>query len=594
MTKTVIDFETYYDGEVSVSELGNRNYTKKADAYIAAVTIGNEVLCGTIAEVGPILEQLAKDPKVEFWAANSEFDRGFFEKHVGKAVNPWKCLLDLGSYHQMPRDLAGLAKTVLHVDLNKNVRDMMKGIHYEDLSDEAKLKVQNYCSEDVQVSAEILAQLGPMDPMEEAVSLHTRMTNARGVYIDTDLVEEDKTRLEQAHFDSLKAIPWHEDAAPLSYRQLALYCSKQGIPCPKKTNKKDEECMDLMSEHPKLNEVLTNMRRVRQFNMMIKKLETMMLRVDTDTNVMPLSLVYCGAPHTRRWSSQGFNLQNLDKQPVPMPNGETVWTRNWLHARPGKKFLILDFSQVEPRCLNWLVGNKPLLEAMKQGYSYYEAYASAARNWRGAPGSLKAEFGKQKYTLLKNECLGLGYGMGWEKFIAYALQNGAVVEPEVAKKTVEMFRKGNPLVTAFWKQWDNELRKHIQSKEKSLEIELPAGGLLRYFHMCFSSKGAVGFVVKGDHSHLSKSYLWGGVVTENLCQRMSRDLIASKVPVLERSGLPCLFHSHDEVILEVDEGTEKSMVDAKESAIRIMCQAPEWAEGLPLQVEGDYADSYCK
>jgi DNA polymerase bacteriophage-type len=594
-TKVVIDYESFYDGETSVTELGNRNYAAKADAYIGAVTVGDEVHCGTLKEIGPLCDQLAKDPSVELWAANSNFDRSFFEKYHGPAVNDWGCILDLGSFNQCPRDLAGLAKTVLRKEMDKSTRDQMKGVHYEELSEAAKEKVQQYCADDVIAAAQILEQLTPMTVAEDAISKYTRMTNRRGICVDVDLVEEDKTRLAEMNFCALKAIPWHDSAAPLSYRQLQMWCSTQGLPCPKSTSKKDEECQELMSENPRLNEMLGTMRRLRQSNMMLKKLELMMKRIG-DKNIMPLDLIYCGAPHTRRWSSQGFNIQNLDKEPVKVHNekNETVWTRNWLVPRPGKKFLILDFAQIEPRCLNWLAGNTPLLEAMHAGFSYYEAYASAARGWKGAAGSLKAEYGKQKYTLLKNECLGLGYGMGVDKFIAYNAQSGAIITAEEAKKTVAMFRSSNKCVTDLWEKLDGFLTSGIRDKEKHLAIDLPNGEPIHYFNMARTAKGAIGFVIKGDRSHLSKSYLWGGVVTENLCQRMSRDLLATAIPKLEAAGLPVIFSSHDEVIIEVEANTDKQKLEAKSNACKILCTPPDWAEGLPLQVEGDWADSYCK
>jgi len=592
MKKVIVDFETYYDGEVSVTELGNKNYVKCADAYIVAATVGDEVHCDTIEKMGPTLEQMARDPQLEFWAANSNFDQGFSDKYWGPTVHPWQCLLDLGSFNQCPRDLAGLAKSVLREDVDKSVRDAMKGQEYDELSPEAQLKVQQYCADDVQVSARLLEALPPMTSTEAAIAAHTRMTNRRGISVNVDLVEEDKTKLEEMRFLALKAIPWHNDAAPLSYRQLSQWCSGQGIPCPKSTSKKDEECSELMSSHPKLNEMLGTMRRLRQSNMMLKKLESMMQRVDPDTNIMPLDLIYCGAPHTRRWSSQGFNVQNLDKEPVQVGNGETVWTRNWLVPRPGKKFYIIDLAQIEPRCLNWLCQNDEMMEALRNGFSYYEAYCTAARGWRGAPGSIKAEYGKQKYTLLKNESLGCGYGMGWEKFISYSAQNGLSVLPEDAKKTIAVFRKNNPKVTAFWEMLDGEITRGIRDKEKHLAIDLPNGEPLHYFNMARTSKGAIAFVIKGDRSHNSKTYLWGGVVTENVCQRMSRDILAGAVLSLEGDGFPVIFTSHDEAVLEVD--ADAANKDTEKQIFETFTRTPEWAPGLPLGAEGNWADSYCK
>jgi DNA polymerase len=72
---------------------------------------------------------------------------------------------------------------------------------------------------------------------------------------------------------------------------------------------------------------------------------------------------------------------------------------------------------------------------------------------------------------------------------------------------------------------------------------------------------------------------------------MARDVIAEAIIRLESAGLPVLFHAHDEVILEVDLDNKE---EAKAEAIRLMTQTPEWAEGLPLAVEGDFCDRYTK
>jgi len=56
MKKAFVDFETHYSDDVSVVEQGNDNYIAAADAYIVAAAVeGEEVDCGTLAEMGPKL-----------------------------------------------------------------------------------------------------------------------------------------------------------------------------------------------------------------------------------------------------------------------------------------------------------------------------------------------------------------------------------------------------------------------------------------------------------------------------------------------------------------------------------------------------------
>lgn len=593
MTDCDIDYESFYDKTISVTSQGNVNYMRDADAYIVAAVVGDEVLCGTIAEMGPTMEQIVKDPTVQCWAANSNFDEGWSDKYYGPSAHHWQCVLDLGAYHQYPRYLSGLVKVTTGRPMDKSTRDEMKGVHYESLSEEKKLHVQQYCINDVIRMREARLALPPMSAMETKIAAHTRMMNRRGVHINVDLVEEDKTKMEQMRFDATKAIPWHLDGAILSYPQLEKWCHSKGIPCPKSTSKTDEDCADLMSEHPELNEVLTTMRRFRKANTLLKKVETLMARV-SDDGVMPLDILYCGAPHTRRWSSKGFNIQNLDKAPMKVTDELSVWTRNWIVPPPGHEFLILDFAQVEPRCLNWLCGNTEMMEALRHGFSYYEAYYRASRGWKGDKGTLKAYLKETggNYTKLKNEALGCGYGMGWKKYITYA-----GVEAAEAKKVIDGFRKQNPKVVAFWRKLDNLIISAARDKARHLAITMPSGDLLQYFNVRVSpQRGYEGFTIKGEFSENNKQpSLWGGTLTENVTQRFARDVLAESIVRLEENGFPVAFHAHDEVILIVPKETDEAKRAAvKREAERLTAMAPAWASDIPLGVEGDYAPCYTK
>jgi DNA polymerase len=603
MKNCIIDFETYYDKDVSVVTLGTPNYVKQADAYIVGLTVEGEAHCGTLAEMGPVCEQIAKDPQIRPVAANSNFDQAWWEKYYPPFKNDFHCLLDHSAYHQMPRNLAGLAGALLGHKVDKTTRDEMKGVRYEDLPADEQEAVQKYCLNDCLVEEECLQKLAPMSSFEEEVAAHTRLINRRGIRIDTDLVSTDKTKLEAMRFEAFKSIPWHADYPPLSYPALVRYCGTRNIAVPKSLAKTDEECADMISENEELAKIIGDMRRFRRANTMIKKAEMLLGRV-TEEGVLAMDLLYCGAPHTRRWSSKGFNVQNLDKEPLVTGRvchdlnnpseytDETVWTRRWIVPRPGYTFLILDFAQIEPRCLNWLCGNDEMMEALRNGFSYYEAYVRASKQekrvgWSGTPGALKKEVGVARYTKIKNESLGCGYGMGASKYTTYA----KVAEDE-AKEIVDGFRKSNLKVVAFWRKLDNLIITAARDKSKCLAMELPSGDLLRHFNVRSSGRGYESFTVKGDFSHNSRQpRLWGGTLTENVTQRMARDVLASAIVRLEKAGLRVAFHCHDEVILEVPVSSKD---EARKEAEQILRTPPEWASDLPLNVEGDFADSYTK
>jgi DNA polymerase len=614
MKNAVIDFETYYDKDISVVNQGTPNYVAAADAYVVGVLVDGQAQCGTLAEMGELCANLAADPAVRPVAANSNFDQAWWEKYWPAFKQEWFCLLDLAAFNQHPRNLASLAGVVLGEKVDKKTRDVMKGVRYEDLPDEpsadsglpSKNQVQEYCNNDCIKEAECLAKLPPMSLIEERIAAHTRAINRRGVAINVELVDSDKTKLEAMRFEAFKALPWHADFPPLSYQALARHCASRGIEVPKSLAKTDEECSDLMTDNAELAGLVGSMRRYRRSNTMLCKIESLKARV-TEDGIMPLDMLYCGAPHTRRWSSKGFNIQNLDKEPlvtrevVTMPGGhpdnevtkkETVWSRNWVVPRPGHLFLPLDYAQVEPRCLNWLAENNEMLDAMRKGYSVYEAFAMKSEGWRGEPGTIKEALGKKRYTLLKNRVLGLGYGMGSAKFEDYVRTNGGSITPEESKKIVAGFRVDNREIVKLWNRLDNLIANAARDKSHHLAMEMPSGDLLQYFNIRGTGGGHQGYVTKGDFGFTSKqNRLWGGTLTENVTQRMARDLLASAIVRLEEAGLRVAFTVHDEVILEIPIDSKE---EAREEAIRIMTTPPEWAADLPLGVEGEFCTAYTK
>lgn len=600
MRKAYVDYETYFDDDVSVVTQGNDNYIAAADAYIVSCAVeGEDVHCGTIKEMGPRIEQMSLDPTLEPWAANSNFDQQWGEKYGWTFRNPWQCALDLSAFHQLPRNLAGFVKQTTGEVMDKGIRDRMRGVRYEDLSVEEQDNMQRYCARDIVEMAAAIDSVKPMTTVERRIAEYTRKSNRRGILMDVDRVKKDRMAIEEAQHDAFKAVPWNQSAALGSPGALQEWCVENGIPAPSSRAKTDEYCNQLMREYPKLAEVMGSLRLHNKANTMMKKIDALLRRVRPD-NVLPNDLFYCGAPHTRRWSSRGFNIQNLEKTATEF-GGRKVFPRNWIVPRPGKIFLILDFAQIEPRCLNWLAGNFELLEAMKNGYNYYEAYLRMARNWQGAPGTLKAELkktygadaGGKQYTLIKNECLGCGYGMGWSRFVGYALERGVTVTDDEAKAVVNRFRNANKPIVKLWRWADGVIRQAALSKDRGFEVEMPIGGdVLKYFHVRSNKGGYKGCVIRGDFGKQSlQERLWGGTLVENFCQRMSRDLMAEGILRCEDAGMPVPFTVHDELILEVDRDNKE---EAKKEAIKLLTVEPEWAPGLPLAVDGGFAECYTK
>ena len=595
MRKVIIDFETYYCKKegISTAEVGNVNYTKQTEAYCLAIKDGDQkTYVGTIDNNGipdrkldTLCSKLSADKDVEIWAANSNFDRAWWSKYWGPTVNDWKCALDQGAVNQYPRFLAGLSQAVLGIAPDKTIRAAMDGVDFWDMDKDAQQNVLDYCATDVDVTAGVIEKMPEMSAHEDKVAAYTRMSNRRGVRVDTTELDRGIEFMHQANFEYKQLIPWIDDAAPLSPQALARFCQSHKMPFPKSVDKRDAECTALMAKYPLLNQTINAMRVVRGTNAKGKKLQDVRKRL-IDGDIMQTSLLYCGAPHTRRWSCVDINMQNLDAAPMELETNDSFWVREIFVPRPGKKYLIIDLAQIEPRCLAWLTGNDDMLKLVREGYSVYEAYARASGAWKGT--EKLADANKPLYKKIKAQVLGLGYGMGVERFCAET----PGVEIDEAGAMVKQFRSLNPGITTMWKDFDKMIRAAVFDKSFKVEIEMPSGEMLSHHSVKQERKGFSSYTIQGMRSQRHKqSGLWGGVLTENVTQRMARDVLSHSILRLEESGFPVLWTAHDEAIIEVDADAGQDTMD---EAVEIFTTAPDWCPDLPLGAEGFYETTYTK
>lgn len=585
MNQFVVDFESYYGPELNVSDIGVRNYCDQSYAYMVSIVGDGVEFVGTPEEAAKKFNRYFFEES-QFWAANAVFDETWAKRYWGDRMLPWKCIFDKGApnqyAHSMDKLMAGLYKT----GMDKTTRDAMKGVHYRELPPEKQQIVLDYCLNDAREEWKCLHDLPEVSAIEDKLSAWTRMTNKRGVRIDRERVERDKQVLLEGQHKAKWSLPWvDEREVPLSPQELKKWCQYKGYPCPPSRDKRDPVCEQLMIQYPELGEVINNMRNYQSYNALIKKINSLLGRLN-DEDELPLELIYCGARHTRRWSSRGVNVQNLAAKPIYVGDHE-VSPRKWFVARPGKTYYIPDFSQIEPRCLNWMVGNFDLINMIKQGYGLYEAYARANNLWTDARDMKEVD--PVFYKTIKAQVLGLGYGMGAGRF-AEVLGTGE----EESRAMVKDWRNLNPRIVNKWSEMDATIRDSLRSADRTIELVMPTGDVLRHF-MVKAEKGRfVSYTTRGDISPTSKQEnLWGGVLVENITQRMARDVLAEAVIKIEEAGIPCLWSSHDEIIMEIDD-TPEAMVEAKAVADRIMTTPPEWAPGLPLAVEGDFHKTYTK
>lgn len=456
-----LDWETPYGDDLSVKDLGYWKYARdpRQVPYLVAVSDGTETWAGEPKDFnfeslrGHTLLSHSKGFDEEIALGGNE--RGLFEfpglKPYGN--DHWLCTMDMSSYLWNVRSLAEACRIGLGITVSKAVRDRAKNKTVEDMKREGWWDdMLRYGQLDAQRCWNLFNKHGDKWPLfERRLSQLTIDQGRRGVQIDTQALEDAIRCLQKVIFTAEQNLPWTQRGRkPASPIGIAEECALRGIPVPPVKSRDPEGAQEWEDKYAPHHKFVLALRNIRKAKKTLATLETIKLRLRDDGSVA-FSLKYAGAS-TLRWAGDaGWNLQNMNKEPLfidpelsfvfdkklredyvkefdkahagnasfgKLANGTTFFdTRGLIVARPGMKLAPVDSSQIEPRVLNFLAGNFPLLARIREGLAIYEAHARETMGWTG--GELKTE-NKKLYALAKARVLGLGYGCAWEKFISVA------------------------------------------------------------------------------------------------------------------------------------------------------------------------------
>lgn len=664
-----VDTETFYH---QTKKAGVKGYSVKSMgdyAYMHSPRFDNYLL--TVADES---ETWAGHPRDFNWSAldgntlvshNEHFDSGVYERQVELGIVPvihpkdWFCTANMSAFLCNRRSLEEAAKFLLGIELDKHVREKANGKTAEQIKAEGWWdEMVKYGRRDAVTTRELWVKHGDKWPeFERALARQTSRQGKRGIQIDvdklTDYIKTAHTMLK----DCEASLPWiSEGHAPTSPKAIAERCRMEGIPSPPVKAHEGEEAFDEWEAMyaPRFTWV-ANVAKRRSINLFLTSLETIKERL-TPEGILQFRLKYFGA-HTGRWSGDGgVNMQNPRKEPLyrddkgtlinepdrlkeiektqfegkPLPGyvTATLDLRSIFIPRPGKKMIVSDLSQIEPRVLAWVTGNQELLDMMSAGQSPYEAFARQQMSWTG--GDLK-KADKDRYALSKAQVLGLGYQCAWEKFIKLAWDQARYDvtkdDPEFmpvlndegepvfnkdgtpkmvsgygsfSRKCVKEFRERNPKIVALWKHLDKGYRDSVLDGEFS--VELPSGRSLYYRKVAREwvkhydeEKGGWRnrLCVRAEaikNNRLLRVPFYGGMLTENMIQAIARDVFGEHCLALDRNfgEGTVLFTAHDEAVNEVDQDVTAKDVE------HVMSQCPEWLKGCPIAAEAKEVPHYLK
>ena len=270
-------------------------------------------------------------------------------------------------------------------------------------------------------------------------------------------------------------------------------------------------------------------------------------------------------------------------------------------------FTVSDYSAIEARLTAWAAGEDSVLEAFREGKDIYVATAERM-------GGEKAGFDRQRG---KGAVLGCGYGGG-----AGALLNlgGAKMYPkgtpddviwEGLTTIVNAWRVAHPHIVSWWKQVHTAFDKGgPASRRIPVDVEivgndryvwLPSGRALVY-HNCrreyvqpkdrngkplpYRRRAWVCDAVVGNGTQ--RRIVGGPTQVENIIQAIGRDLLTHALVNVERAGFRTVTHVHDEIVTETTSGLTVERLSS------LMCDLPDWAEGLPVEAAGYTTQRYRK
>jgi DNA polymerase len=336
--------------------------------------------------------------------------------------------------------------------------------------------------------------------------------------------------------------------------------------------------------------------------------ESFLIATDAGTKPLCVPLKYCGA-HTMRWSGwDKINLQNLPSG----RDGRGSRLREAITAPPGYVLVVADSSQIEARVNAWLWGQTDLLNLFANGDDPYAALASALYGVTVRKHS-KHQDGINAHLRPVGKAmeLGLGFGMGWKKYLDGCLSGSIIGEvvpmtPEGAIAAVDFYRaKRNKIIEG----WD--ILKHalvmMAAKQTGFKVQnllgicddkifMPNELYLHYknlhFHT-FKDKEFSELVYQTGFSRETGAIytrIWHSKLDENICQCLARIIVAEQaLEIAKKHRIVLLVHDEVVFLAKKEEADE-----ALAFGITAMRKSPTWAPGIPLDAEGGHAYNYTK
>lgn len=632
--KIHVDFET--NSLAELSEIGAYHYADHESTAIWLMSYAIDNGEPRLWFPGDPVPAEFFDPQATFYAHNVMFERSIWVRlAVPKYgfpkfdIRQWYCTKALAAYYALPTDGTSLEKVgkVLNCTHQKDQegKALMKRMSKPRTSvslfpkDDPELqRLGEYCRDDVRAERDVEHTLGPLPEIERQVWLLDQEINWRGIQVDTKLcgaaveIRDSELQVYEAEIQDLT------DGQVLSATQverISSWVATHGVVA----ESLNEQSVSTILEDPELPENIRRVLEIRQMTSLSSLAKYPKMRaLAGDSGRMRDCIEYYGA-FTGRWAGRGAQIHNFPRGEGEDTVGicDTILAgrdileifygadvlstlkgglRGALTAKKYYTLAVWDYAQIEARVLAWLAGEQKLLKGFRDKADIYKMFASEI--YRIGIDLVS----KAQRSVGKQSVLGLGYGMGAPKFQGTLKGSGIDLSLEECKRIGQIYRSTFPKVINLWEEVEQLWRKAATTgKTTSL------GGMLEFAYIKKAWADAVTVLLpsgrsmfywnpkveSGESSYQSGSFrkkVYGGLLVENLCQAVARDIMASGMLRL-RYEVDLVATVHDEIIAEVPEDRAAELLKWGEDQMSI---APAWAHDLPLSVEGFVSKRYRK
>ena len=665
-----IDLETYSD--VDLKKCGVHKYAESPNFQIMlfGFKFGDgqvrviDLMAGQ--KIPPHILSALDDPTVQKTAYNAAFEITCLSRHLGRQldVTQWRCTSVHALYLGMPGNLSDVGKVVglapdkqkmavgwgliryfcIPCKPTKKNGGRTRNLPHHD-PDKWKTFV-DYCQRDVE-SEDTIAQKLARFPVPEVEwklwHLDQRMMNT-GVKVDRELVnaaiECDAIFKERLTAEAVRLTGLDN---PNSRNQLLAWLQEA---------EDDDTIVDLTKKSvPKIlestdSEVTRQVLALRQelSKTSVSKFHAMARAMCADDCVRGLTQFY-GANRTGRWAGRIVQVQNLPQNKLKdidlarnllkareyellsmmfgtVPDTLSQLIRTAFVARPGGRFIPVDFSAIEARVIAWMAWCEWRLDVFATHGKIYEA--SAEQMFNLPPGSVTKKSPYRQKGKISELALGYQGGAGALKTMG-ALEMG-LTEDELEPIKVA-WRAANPEIVNLWYACERAAKQAVGSKavvpltiaggrtklvfayeSGFLTITLPSKRKLFYVKPRIETEDLYRETTAGGRYVLAstgsltyegmdqKTKQWtrlptyGGKLVENITQAVARDCLAEAMLALDAEGYPQLFTVHDEDIVELPYSSPKGLKDVE----AVMGRPIAWAKDLPLRGDGFETEYYMK